>query len=380
MDGPDPGQTETAPRRRAAPGESQTQVQDLPRPTIATVAATAGVSITTATRVLSGRGYASASTRSRVLAAVEDIGYVPSAVARGLRKGRTDTIGLLMADVENPFFSAVARNVEQVMTRAGYSVVLLNSDDDAAKECRLLDLVDTLRIAGLIVSPAGTNRERFERMRRHGIAIVQIGRLVPHFETDNVRVDNSTGAYDAVSALIRAGHRRIGLMVGSTKASPGRERLEGYVRALGEHGIAVDSSLIHGRSFQRDHAVEEARILLEVRPRVTAIFASNSILAEACILALKEAGLSVPADISLVAYDDVLWMRMVDCGITTMRLPVEKMAQTAAEMLLRRLDDKSARAPATVLYRPELIVRDSIAPPSFVDSDPTLEGSGATST
>ena len=336
---------------------------DRRRPTISDVATTAGVSITTAVRVLSGRGYASVSARKRVTAAVDEIGYVPNLVARSLRHGRTAIIGLVVADIENPFYSAIAKSVERVMSKAGYSVVLLNSDDDPAMERQLLDVLERLRVSGLIVTPAGSNRARFERLRRDGTAIVQISRSVPRLNTDSVLVDNRMGACDAVTALIEAGHRRIGLLAGSPGVNSGVERSEGYVKALTDHGLAVDPSLMRGRSFHREHAIDEARSLLAERPRATAIFAANNLLAESCLQALKELGLDVPRDVSLVAFDDVHWMALVKDGITTMRLPVGEMARTAAEMILERLADKSARPSATVIFRPELVVRGSIAPP-----------------
>jgi len=333
------------------------------RPTIAHVAATAGVAVATAARVLSGRGYASASARAKVIAAADQIGYVPNVIARSLRLQKSNAIGLLIADVENAFYSSIAKHVEAVATAAGHSIILSNSNDDPAKEREYLELLEGIRVAGVILTPTGGNRRRLEQMQRDGITIVQVDREVQHLSADLVIVDNERGAYEAVSALIDAGHSRIGLLAGRPQVITGSGRSEGYVRALRDRGLRADPELMRGSSFRRDHAVEEARALLALDPPVTAIFAANNVLAEGCMLALKEAGLRVPEDVSLVAFDDVEWMRMLDRGITAVRQPVIDIAQTAAKMMVRRLSGEERGGAATVTFRAELVLRDSIAPP-----------------
>jgi DNA-binding LacI/PurR family transcriptional regulator len=334
------------------------------RPTISDVAAVAGVAVATAGRVLSGRGYASASARAKVVAAAEQIGYVPNVIARNLRLQRSSAIGLLIADVENGFYSSIAKHVESVATAHGHSIILCNSNDDPVKEREYLELLEGIRIAGVILTPTGGNRRRLEQMQRDGIAVVQVDREVHHLSADLVLVDNERGAYEGVSALIDAGHTRIGLLAGRPQVVTGSARSDGYSRALREHGLHPDPELVRGASFRRDHAVEEARELLALDPPVTAIFAANNVLAEGCMLALKEAGLRVPMDVSLVAFDDVEWMRMLDRGITAVRQPVVDIARAAANMMVRRLKGEETGAPATVMFRAELVRRDSVGPPS----------------
>jgi LacI family transcriptional regulator len=340
------------------------------RPTIGDVAERAGVAVATVTRVLSGRGYASAAARAKVLTAADEIGYVPNVIARNLRLQKSTAIGLLIADVENGFYSSIAKHVEAVATAAGHSIVLCNSNDDATREREYLDLLEGIRVAGVILTPTGGNRRRLEEMQRSGITIVQVDREVHHLAADLVLVDNERGAYDAVSALLDAGHTRIGLLAGRPQVITGSGRSEGYLRAHRDHGVAVDPELVRGSSFRRDHAVEEARALLALDPPVTAIFAANNVLAEGCMLALKEAGLRVPADISLAAFDDVEWMRMLDHGITAVRQPVADIARTAAKMMLRRLEGEESGSPATVMYRAELVRRDSIGAPAAARPQP----------
>ena len=347
---------------RSEPLSDRRLQDETARPTIADVASLAGVSVTTAGRVLSHRGYSSADARKRVLSAADHLGYIPNYVAQSLRHGRTNTLGLLVADVENSFYSSLAKNVEAVATRAGFFVVLSNSDDDPARERELLDILAALRIAGLIVTPTGGNRRELQRLQDDGIRVVQVDRMVEQLRADAVLVDNEAGAYDAVASVIQAGHRRIGILAGAPSTTTGSQRSRGYYRALEAYGLSVDPEIIRGGTFRRDRAIEEARALLAVRPPVTAIFAANNILAEACMLAIREAGLSVPSDVSLVAFDDVEWMQMLDSGITTVRQPVAEMAQHAAEILIRHIRG-STRVPTTVTYQPTLIWRSSVAPP-----------------
>jgi LacI family transcriptional regulator len=340
------------------------------RPTIGDVAAAAGVGVATAARVLSGRGYASAEARSKVLAAVDQIGYVPNVMARNLRLQKSNAIGLLIADVENSFYSSIAKHVESVATAHGHAIILCNSNDDPVEELQYLELLESIRVAGVILTPSGGNRRRLEQMQRDGIAIVQVDREVHHLAADLVLVDNERGAYEAVTALLDAGHVRIGLLAGRPQVITGSARTDGYLRALREHGIEPDSVLIRGASFRHDHAVDEARALLALDPPVTAIFAANNVLAEGCMLALSEAGLHVPDDISLVVFDDVEWMRMLDHGITAVRQPITDIARTAANLMVRRLKGEETGAPATVMFRAELVSRDSIRRPAARRSEP----------
>jgi LacI family transcriptional regulator len=336
--------------------------------TIADVAQRASVSVSTAARVLSGSGYAGEQTRQRVLRAAEELGYVANHVARSLRLRRTNMIGLLIADVENSFYSVIAKSVESVCKAAGYHVVLCNSSDDPNEETAYLKVLEGIRVDGLIITPTSHNRHLLERLRQKGIVIVQIDRRVEGLQSDAILVDNEAGAVDAVSHLIAAGHARIGIMTGPLDVTTGRERLQGYERALREHGIKQHSSLVRTGSFRRDHAIQGAQELITAEPRPTAIFTANNILAEACLIALAERGLRVPRDVSLVAFDDTPWMRMVNPPVTTIRQPTPDMAHSAAELLLRRLRSPSGERPATMVFHTELVVRDSVAPVSRAGS------------
>ncbi len=331
--------------------------------TIADVAKLAGVSVATAGRVLSGRGYASPETQRCVQEAANELGYVPNNVARSLRLNRTMMIGLLIADVENSFYSVIAKNVEAVAMETGYHVVLCNSNDNPNDEQKQLSLLEGIHIDGLIVTPTGGNCQTLERMQKRGIEIVQIDRAVEGLNADAVLVDNEAGAAAAVSHLIAAGHTRIGILSGSLDVTTGKERLAGYERALRGYGIPFAPELVKAGSFRQEHAMADARALIGIDPAPTAIFAANNILAEACLLVLAASSMKVPQDMSLVAFDDTKWMGITNPPITTIRQPAAEMARTAASILLTRLQSIEAKPPDKVIYAPDLICRSSVASP-----------------
>jgi DNA-binding LacI/PurR family transcriptional regulator len=331
--------------------------------TVTDVAEKAGVSVSTAARVLSGRGYASEETRRVVLEAAKGLGYVPNQVARSLRTRQTRTIGLLIGDVENSFYSVIAKNVESVAKDAGYHVVLCNSDDDPTVEREYLELLDGMRVDALVVTPTAENVRYLARLIESGIVIVQVDRRVEGLAADAILVDNEAGAVSAVSYLIEAGHTNIGILTGELDVFTAQQRLVGYERALREQRVPIRKELIKTGSFHREHAIENATDLIRAEPAPTAIFAANNILAEGVLIALDQQGLRVPRDVSVVAFDDVEWMSMVEPPLSTVRQPVADMARSAAELLLRRLREGRDGPPSTVVFRTEFLERASVAPP-----------------
>jgi LacI family transcriptional regulator len=328
--------------------------------TIADVAIDAGVSVSTAARVLSGQGYAADETRRLVLDVAKDLGYVPNQIARSLRTRQTRMLGLLIGDVENLFYSVIARNVESVAKEAGYHVVLCNSDDEPAIEREYLKLLEGIRVDAVIVTPTAKNRRDLTRLLEKDIVIVQMDRRVEGLTADAILVDNERGAASAVARLVDAGHSRIGIVTGELTVATARQRRAGYERALKEHGIPVRKELIKSGSFHRGHAIEVATELFRARPAPTAIFAASNILVEGTLVALEQEGFAVPRDVSVVAFDDVPWMSMVQPAITTVQQPIADMARSATELVLRRLREGREGPPSTVVFRTQLIERDSV--------------------
>lgn len=338
--------------------------------TVNDIAAKAGVSPSSVSRVLTGRGYASESTRQRVLAAARELGYMPNRVAQSLRVKQTRTLGLIIADVENSFYSRIAKEVEAVAKEAGYHVVLCNTSDDPAEERHYLDLLSGLQVDGICITPTAGNRDTLERLLARNLPIVQLDRRLENLGADSVLVDNAHGAYLAVRHLIEHGHRRIGILAGSVQVTTGQQRLRGYERALEEGGLGLEPSLIRSGSFRRDIAADAVRELLDSTPGPTAIFAANNVLAEVCMVALHERGLRVPEDMSVVAFDDELWMRMIHRPLTTVAQPTAHLARIAASHLLRRLTERQGIEPVSIVLESTLQVRDSVARPPRDDAAP----------
>ena len=313
--------------------------------------------------MLSGNGYAGRETRAKVLQAAGELGYVPNQTARSLRQGRTRLVGLLIADVENPFYSIIAKNVEPVLKAEGYHLVLANDNDDREEERDNLLLLERMGVDGLIVVPTGRNRADLERLQEKGVQIVQIDRYVPGLRCDAVLAENERISAEAVTHLIESGHRSIGVLTGPAHLTTAKQRLLGYERALREHGIPLRPELVRTGSFTHDHALADAAALLAASPRPTAIFAANNVLAEACVIALRDLGLGIPSQMSLLAFDDLPWMSLTHPPLSTVRQPVAEMARMAAELLLERMERDSGR-PNRMTFGAELVLRGSTAAPA----------------
>lgn len=325
------------------------------------VAASAGVSKSTASRVLSTTGYAGKETRARVLQAAIDVGYVPNRFARSLRTRRSHLIGLLIGDVENAFYSSIASTMESAVVAEGYHVLLCSSGDDPEQERQNLSLLYAAGVGAIAITPTGQNRAELTALIDKGISVVQIDRRVHGLHADAVVFDNKRAAAQGVTHLIDAGHRRIGILTGRTGVSTASLRLAGYRQALTQHGITVQPDYIRATSFRREHAVETAsELLLTTEPRPTAVFATNNVLAEATLVAARSAGMRIPEDLSLVAFGDYQWMTLVTPPITALRGPLPELTRHAARLLMRRQGGHDQSAPRTYTHSMELIPRESV--------------------
>jgi len=331
------------------------------RVSIGDVAAAAGVSQATAARALAGRGYVSTDTQHKVAIEAKRLGYLRNQAARSLRTRRSMTIGLLVADVDDPFFATLAKHIEAASVRAGYRVLLCSSNDDPQSEADQLQALAEYGVDGLIVTPGQENIEILSRLIRAGTAVVQVDRRVAGLDADAVVLDNEAGASLAVEHLLSAGHRRIAMATGPLHIDTARDRLHGYEKALGSHGIEVDPALVHVGSFQRGGQEALVRQILRARPAATAIIAANSIIAESVWVAFSRSHLGAVRDVALVAFDDVPWMRMVDPAVTTIAQPWESMALESVKLLVSRLDGQDADTQArTIVMQPSLISRESV--------------------
>lgn len=326
--------------------------------TVKDVADLAGVSTATVSRVLNNYPQVADKTRSKVLWAMEELGYQPSRVARRLRMEATQILGLIISDIANPFFTSVVRGIENVAYANQYSLLLCNSDEDPARESLYVDVLQAERVAGIIISPADENSTSCKRLLRNDVPIVAMDRRLRQFDVDTVLVDNVKGAYQATSHLIRLGHRRIGLIGGPSRITTGRERQEGYEKALSEHGLELDQGLIKIGDFKQDSGYQRACELLEMDDPPTAIFTANNLMTLGALNAIHEKGLNIPRDMAIVGFDDMPWAPSLDPPLTAVAQPTHELGCTAANLLLQRIADKD-REIVEMKLEPTLIIRDS---------------------
>lgn len=336
--------------------------------TMADVARLARTSVATVSAIVNGSARVSPELAARVRAAIAEVGYRPDGIARSLKKGATQTIGLLVTDITNPFFTAVVRSVEATAQARGYSVILCNSDEDLKEERTYLDLLRTRRVDGLILVPSGGGGDYAGLAGDVKVPVVFVDRSVPGVAVDTVTVDNSRAVEAAVEYLLRLGHRRIGFITGLPHLSTSAERLKGYRRALRKAGVAVDPDLVRQGDFRQEGALQATQSLLALRPRPTALFAANNLMAIGAMLALRAAGLDCPAEVSFACFDDFEWAGAFHPRLTVLRQPTAEIGRRAMELLLERLTPgKNGTAPPhRLVLRAELVVRDSCAPPRGV--------------
>jgi LacI family transcriptional regulator len=351
-------------------------MRDDRRATIGDVAIAAGVSTSTVSRALNGTGYVASSVAARVLAAAEEIGYVPDANARNLRVGLRRDVGVLISDLANPFYAELASGMEGRLREAGYHMLLINTNGDEAEERAAVNTFAALRVPGVIVTPVSDSV--VGRLVRHGIHVVQADRVVDSTRADAVVGANDVGGRMATEYLIREGHTRIALLIDQAAWTTGAGRLAGYRGALRDAGIEVDEDLVAFAGFDVDHARVVVGELLNRRPDVTALLAANNVLAQAAYTEMAERRIKMPAQISLIAYDDVPWMAMVRPPVTSVAQHAEEIGRRSADLLVSRLQERSKRTAVSLLVNPSLIVRRSVAPPRRARSAVGASSGGGT--
>lgn len=326
------------------------------------VAERAGVSAATVSRVINDPAVVNERTRARVQSAIRELGYRPSRVARRLRVegGRSSLVGLVIPDIQNPFFADLARGVEDAAERNGYAVFLGNSDDDPEKERRYLEVMRSELVDGVILPPSSDVAPAALELARSGVPLVCADRRLARVKVDTVVVDNVAGAYDAVEHLIGAGHRRIAFLVGKLDLSTSRERLEGYRRALADHAIEPDPGLVLGGDSRQATGRERTRELLARPDPPSALLVGNSLMTLGALEAVNAAGVRVPEELALVGYDDMPWALAVTPPLTVVRQPGYELGSRAMELLLQRIREPE-RTASVVMLQPELVVRGSSA-------------------
>lgn len=332
------------------------------RVTMADVAREAGVSVMTVSRVVNGKDGISAATRQRIQTIIDRLGYRPSEIARGLVTQRTATLGLVVPDNANPFFSEVARGVEHLAYDAGYNVILCNTDEDVAREVSVLRLLEEKRVDGVVLcSPRLQDAELRDALTYHP-AVMLINRPLPDSHFDHLMIDDELGGRLATAHLLSRGHTRIGFLAGPEASSSGRRRQAGYRAALQEAGITPDAAWVRHCAPTVEGGKEAAHHLLNAQPALTALFCYNDLTAIGTLIACREAGRRVPEDLAVVGYDDIPMAALITPPLTTCHVPRYEIGRQATRLLLDRVATRTDSAiynGADVVITPELVIRAS---------------------
>jgi len=342
--------------------------------TVTDVAAAAKVSKATAARALGDYGAVSEAVRDRVQAAAELLGYRPNALARTMSTGRSNTLGIVVGDIENPFFAQATRGAADVANAAGFDLILSNSDEEAETEQKAIGVQLAKRVDGLLVAPASSvDIENLRTIVDAGRPLVLFDRAAPELEVDTVIADNRRGAEQLTGLLTAAGHRRIafistirhpdhyrrGDILGSSSVA---DRVQGFVEALEQAGVSAPEALVHLNARQEGVERLARRLLDDDDDRgITAIVASDSLIALSVFRAARALGRQIPRDLSLVAFDDADWTAVTTPAVTVMAQPIHEIGAEAARLLLRRIGGDGA-PPVTRVLEQHLIERESVAP------------------
>ena len=342
--------------------------------TLSDIAATLGVAPMTVSRVVNGNGYVSYETRERVLQAVKTMNYRPNGVARNLKRQRTETVGLVLGDISNPYSAELANAVRERLWSSGYNLFICISEHSATEDITAFESLVDHNVDGIIVATR-SNAEGDEHLRDivdSHMPVVVIGRDFRCDGVDYVSADNLTGGFEATQHLIDLGHRRIGFIGADMKNRGSLKRLQGYLNALKAHDIEVDERLVTGRKeavsgvpgySTEKMGYEGMKRLLSLPKPPTAVFARNDFTAIGAMTAIKEAGLSIPKDIAIVGFDDIPMATHTSPPLTTVRQPMRLQGQLAAEMLLRRIGDDEVQKRHERILNCELIIRESTVLP-----------------
>ncbi len=326
--------------------------------TMRDVAQKAGVSIKTVSRVVNDQGEISETTRRRVLTVIDEMGYRPNLIARGLVTQRTHTVGLVVADITNPFFPEVARGVQDVARAQDYNIFLCNSDENQQEELRTLHSLTGQGVDGIIVFPCFQTKNNINNFAEQYRPIIAVNHLNGHPNIGQILTKNNKGAKLAVDYLVGQGHRQIRMLAGLETSPQQVRRVSGFLKAMAAHGLPVLEQQILAGAPTWESGYETALRLLTQEPQVTAIFAYNDLMALGAMKACKKLGRRIPADCAIIGFDDIQLASLVTPPLTTIRLDKYLLGQQAMTRLLEMLDKPESVFPPINLDV-ELVVRES---------------------
>ena len=329
-------------------------------PTIKDVAREANVSAQTVSAVINGKPGITDGTRARVRVAIDELGYRPFGIARGLRTGQTHTIALIVSDIENPFFSTIANTAEEYAHRSGYSLILYNTHDDPERELRYMEQALQNWVDGVLFVATQDQVKSLETLRAAGVPYVVLDRIPEHYDGPSITLDNVLASQMGTQHLIEMGHTQIAHISGPLHLRLARERLKGYRDTVEAHGIALDYESIDDCNWRYEDGYNIMQRMLAREAPPTGIVAANDRMAIGAMCAIVDAGLRVPEHFSVVGVDDLAVAAYYNPALTTVRQPLNEIGTMGIRLLLDILEKKPIEHTAITVH-PTLIVRKSTA-------------------
>lgn len=329
--------------------------------TIREIAESAGVSEATVSRVLNGSPLVQEKTRARIEAVMQKMNYTPSMAARALSNRKTPTIAVIVPDITNPFFSDAISGISQVVRPSEYAVIFFDTNENPAQEVKALNTALSYMVSGIIYCPQSETNdvgEQIQTLRERNMPIVFLDREIQGLDCSGVFADGYCGAYDAVTALIKAGNRDVSIIHGPVSTHPGRSRLEGYYAAMREAGLPVRPSHVKRGDFKQDSGYRLTLELLAEEQRPDAIFSCNNLMSIGCIKALHENGVRIPDDIAFAGFDELDRFGLLGRGLTVVTRDSVAMGREAAQFLIERIGDPE-QSTMRVMQKTQLHLRGS---------------------
>ncbi len=336
--------------------------------TINDIAAKAKVSVSTVSRVLNNKAKKyriSKDTEQLVLKAAKELNYRPNHIARGLRLKKTQTIGLIVPDISNPFFAYVTRMIQTFAYGVGYSLIVCNTDENLTTEIEQIELLRSKGVDGFIIMPVGVRYDHLAELLYDNIPLVLLDRCFDELQTNSVVVNDYKGAFEAVKHLLDYGHKRIAIIQGLANTYTNSARLKGYKDALTKYNIPLDENLIVGNDFRKENGYIEMKILLKLESPPSAIFTTSDLITLGALQAISEEGCRIPDDISIVSFDDTDFAPFLNAPLTAVSQPKELMGEVAVKLLIEDMKSKGQKEKKRIVLEPKLIVRNSVARMSF---------------
>lgn len=322
------------------------------------VAKRAGVSASTVSRVISNKSYVKEKTRQRVLKAVEELNYIPNVLAKGLKMGTTNTIALMVPSIQNQIFPIVARGVEDMARKNGFTVILCNTDEDIAVEKDYINKLRNRWVDGFIVSSMMPNSDHIYKLQEEGFPVV----LTARYNDDRISavvIDNYQAAYDAVCHLVKTGHKKIAIALGRINLPIYQMRFDGYKDALEHNGINLDEKLIINDTNGDSGFYHSTINLLKTGIRPDAIFATSDPKAIVVVRAITDFGLKIPEDISVLGFDNIEMSSLMEPPLSTVSQPLYEIGELAAKKLIDMIRGNGPAVPTVDVMRTDLIIRKS---------------------